>query len=383
MAGQARTARACGLFGKSIPVNLRRGDMQGPSDQLNSLQLGISKRYANKTVLDNLELEIRKGEFVTFLGPSGCGKSTALSIVAGLIPATQGEIRLNGERIDHLPPEKRGFGMVFQNYALFPHMTVYDNVAFGLTLTSLAQDEIKRRVQEMLRLVQLLGFEERYPAQLSGGQQQRVAIARALVLRPRLMLFDEPLSNLDAKLRVEMRAEIKQIHADLGLTSIYVTHDQAEALSMSDRIVVLRNGILMQSGTPQEIHDRPNNVFVADFMGFRNFFRVKIASLLGGVAEGVSGNLTLRARAGDGFGVGIEAVMAIRPEDIQLGATSAGARTVSGRVEIVEYLGREQEAAVRTEDGTRIWLRTAGQMQVGDHVDLGFPVDKVVLLPAE
>jgi putative spermidine/putrescine transport system ATP-binding protein len=383
MAGQARTARACGLFGKSIPVNLRRGDMQGPSDQLNSLQLGISKRYANKTVLDNLELEIRKGEFVTFLGPSGCGKSTALSIVAGLIPATQGEIRLNGERIDHLPPEKRGFGMVFQNYALFPHMTVYDNVAFGLTLTSLAQDEIKRRVQEMLRLVQLLGFEERYPAQLSGGQQQRVAIARALVLRPRLMLFDEPLSNLDAKLRVEMRAEIKQIHADLGLTSIYVTHDQAEALSMSDRIVVLRNGILMQSGTPQEIHDRPNNVFVADFMGFRNFFRVSIASLLGGVAEGVRGNLTLRARAGDGFGVGTEAVMAIRPEDIQLGAASAGARTVSGRVEIVEYLGREQEAAVRTEDGTRIWLRTAGQMQVGDQVDLGFPVDKVVLLPAE
>jgi putative spermidine/putrescine transport system ATP-binding protein len=231
--------------------------------------------------------------------------------------------------------------------------------------------------------VQLLGFEERYPAQLSGGQQQRVAIARALVLRPRLMLFDEPLSNLDAKLRVEMRAEIKQIHADLGLTSIYVTHDQAEALSMSDRIVVLRNGILMQSGSPQEIHDRPKNVFVADFMGFRNFFRVNVASLLGGVAEGVSGNLTLRARAGDAFRVGTEAVMAIRPEDILLGAGSAGARTVPGRVEIVEYLGREQEAAVRTEDGTRIWLRTAAHMQVGDQVDLGFPVDKVVLLPAE
>jgi putative spermidine/putrescine transport system ATP-binding protein len=357
--------------------------MQGPSDQLNSLHLGISKRYASKTVLDNLELDVRQGEFVTFLGPSGCGKSTALSIVAGLLPATEGEIRLNGERIDHLPPEKRGFGMVFQNYALFPHMTVYDNVAFGLTLTNLAQDEIKRRVQEMLRLVQLLGFEERYPGQLSGGQQQRVAIARALVLRPRLMLFDEPLSNLDAKLRVEMRAEIKQIHAELGLTSIYVTHDQAEALSMSDRIVVLRNGILMQSGTPQEIHDRPKNVFVADFMGFRNFFRVNIASLLGGVAEGVSGNLTLRARAGEGFAVGTDAVMAIRPEDIQIGAGPAGARTVPGRVEIVEYLGREQEAAVRTEDGTRIWLRTAAHMQVGDQVDLAFPVDKVVLLPAE
>src|SRR5580704_13150876 len=165
--------------------------MQAPDDSLNSLQLGITKRYGNKVVLDNLTLDIRKGEFITFLGPSGCGKSTALSIVAGLIPATSGEIRLNGERVDHLPPEKRGFGMVFQNYALFPHMTVFDNVAFGLTLKPLVQDEIKRRVQEMLRLVQLLGFEDRYPAQLSGGQQQRVAIARALVLRPRLMLFDE------------------------------------------------------------------------------------------------------------------------------------------------------------------------------------------------
>jgi putative spermidine/putrescine transport system ATP-binding protein len=354
--------------------------MSESTNNLNSLRLGITKRYGGKTVLENLELEIHGGEFVTFLGPSGCGKSTALSIVAGLIPASEGEIWLDGERADHLPPEKRGFGMVFQNYALFPHMTVYDNVAFGLTLKALSKDAIGLRVQEMLRLVQLLGFEARYPGQLSGGQQQRVAIARALVLRPRLMLFDEPLSNLDAKLRVEMRAEIKQIHADLGLTSIYVTHDQAEALSMSDRIVVLRDGVLMQSGSPQEIHDRPKNVFVADFMGFRNFFKVKIASLSGGVAEGSSGNLHLRAPAGDDFPVGRDAVMAIRPEDIQLSPASGGNR-VPGRVEIVEYLGREQEAAVRTEDGTRIWLRTAAPLQAGDSVELGFPLDKVVLLP--
>jgi putative spermidine/putrescine transport system ATP-binding protein len=351
------------------------------TDTLNSLRLGITKRYGGKTVLDNLALEIRGGEFVTFLGPSGCGKSTALSIVAGLIPASEGEIWLDGERADHLPPEKRGFGMVFQNYALFPHMTVYDNVAFGLTLKSISQEEIKRRVQNMLRLVQLLGFEARYPGQLSGGQQQRVAIARALVLRPRLMLFDEPLSNLDAKLRVEMRAEIKQIHAELGLTSIYVTHDQAEALSMSDRIVVLRNGVLMQSGSPQDIHDRPKNVFVADFMGFRNFFRVKLASVSNGIAEGKSGNLVLRATANDDFLVGTEAIMAIRPEDIQLGPGAGGMRTVPGTVEIVEYLGREQEAAVRTADGTRIWLRTAAPLQAGDSVLLGFPLDKVVLLP--
>jgi putative spermidine/putrescine transport system ATP-binding protein len=348
-------------------------------NSLNSLRLGLTKRYGSKTVLDNLELEIRGGEFVTFLGPSGCGKSTALSIVAGLTPATEGEIWLDGKRADDLPAEKRGFGMVFQNYALFPHMTVFDNVAFGLTLKPHAQDEIKRRVQEMLRLVQLLGFEDRYPGQLSGGQQQRVAIARALVLRPRLMLFDEPLSNLDAKLRVEMRAEIKQIHAELGLTSIYVTHDQAEALSLSDRIVVLRNGVLMQSGSPQDIHDRPKNVFVADFMGFRNFFKVKIAALSQNVAEGTSGSILLHARVSDDIHVGADAIMAIRPEDVQLG----GEGNVRGRVEIVEYLGREQEAAIRIDDGTRIWLRTAALMQVGDEVGLGFPVDKVVLLPDE
>jgi putative spermidine/putrescine transport system ATP-binding protein len=351
---------------------------------LDSLQLGITKRYGNKVVLDNLQLDISKGEFVTFLGPSGCGKSTALSIVAGLIPATEGEIRLNGERVDHLPPEKRAFGMVFQNYALFPHMTVFDNVAFGLTLKPLAKDEVKKRTDAMLHLVQLTGYEERYPSQLSGGQQQRVAIARALVLHPRLMLFDEPLSNLDAKLRVEMRAEIKQIHAALGLTSIYVTHDQAEALSLSDRIVVLRNGILMQSGSPQEIHDRPKNVFVADFMGFRNFFKVRIESVLQGTAVGVGDGLRIRARVDENVTVGSDMVMAIRPDDIDCGRQiTAGEPDTSGRVEVVEYLGREQEAAVRINDSTRVRLRTGEPMRTGDSIDLQFPLDKVVLLPAE
>lgn len=358
--------------------------MQGPDDTLDSLQLGITKRYGNKVVLDNLQLDISKGEFVTFLGPSGCGKSTALSIVAGLIPATEGEIRLNGARVDHLPPEKRAFGMVFQNYALFPHMTVFDNVAFGLTLKPLAKDEVRKRTDAMLRLVQLTGYEERYPSQLSGGQQQRVAIARALVLHPRLMLFDEPLSNLDAKLRVEMRAEIKQIHSALGLTSIYVTHDQAEALSLSDRIVVLRNGILMQSGSPQEIHDRPKNVFVADFMGFRNFFKVRIETVSEGTAVGVGDGLRIRARVDENVTVGSDMVMAIRPDDISCGRQiAAGAPDVSGRVEVVEYLGREQEAAVRINDISRVWLRTGEPMRTGDSIDLQFPLDKVVLLPAE
>jgi putative spermidine/putrescine transport system ATP-binding protein len=232
--------------------------------------------------------------------------------------------------------------------------------------------------------VQLTGYEERYPGQLSGGQQQRVAIARALVLHPRLMLFDEPLSNLDAKLRVEMRAEIKQIHAALGLTSIYVTHDQAEALSLSDRIVVLRNGVLMQSGTPQEIHDRPKNVFVADFMGFRNFFKVRIASVSDGIAEGVGDGIRIRARAGVDVRADTDMVMAIRPDDIRAGGeVVSGAEDVSGRVEVVEYLGREQEAAIRINDNTRVWLRTAEAIRTTDTIGLQFPIDKVVLLPAE
>jgi putative spermidine/putrescine transport system ATP-binding protein len=234
----------------------------------------------------------------------------------------------------------------------------------------------------MLSLVRLSGFEDRHPSQLSGGQQQRVAIARALVLHPRLMLLDEPLSNLDAKLRVEMRAEIKQLHSKLGLTSIYVTHDQAEALSLSDRIVLLRDGVLMQVGTPQEIHDQPENVFVADFMGFRNFFDVRLGQLIGGFVEG-TGNIKLRARASGAFVAGSEAIMAIRPEDIRIARASDDISSVRGMVELVEYLGREQEAAIRIDAQTRLWVRTPEKLRVGENVELSLPPDKVVLLPRD
>jgi len=352
-------------------------------DSIDKLRVSITKRYGGKTVLDHLLLEIRGREFVTFLGPSGCGKSTALGIIAGLIPPTEGEIWLDEQRVDDLLPEKRGFGMVFQNYALFPHLTVFDNVAFGLSLQRKPADEIKERVATMLSLVRLAGYEDRYPGQLSGGQQQRVAIARALVLHPRLMLFDEPLSNLDAKLRIEMRAEIKQLHNRLGLTSIYVTHDQAEALSLSDRIVVLREGVLMQVGTPQDIHDRPANVFVADFMGFRNFFNVKLAPSAGGCVEGTAKGLTLRARATAGFAAGEDAVMAIRPDDIRVGKSADGVNTFRGKVELVEYLGRGQEVAIAIESQGRIWLRTTEKTALGDNVEITLPPDKLVLLPRE
>jgi putative spermidine/putrescine transport system ATP-binding protein len=352
------------------------------ADSINKLRVSITKRYGGKTVLDRFPLEIRGGEFVTFLGPSGCGKSTALGIIAGLVPPTEGEIWLDDQRIDDLPPEKRGFGMVFQNYALFPHLTVFDNVAFGLSLQRRPAEEIKERVTTMLGLVRLAGYEDRFPGQLSGGQQQRVAIARALVLHPRLMLFDEPLSNLDAKLRVEMRAEIKQLHSRLKLTSIYVTHDQAEALSLSDRIVVLREGVLMQVGTPQEIHDRPANVFVADFMGFRNFFDVKLGQANGGQIDVSAKSGTYRTRAAEGLTIGQDAVLAIRPDDVKVGGGD-GSNKLRGKVELVEYLGREIEAAVMTEGQGRIWLRTPEKIALGDAIDLTLPADKLVLLRKE
>jgi putative spermidine/putrescine transport system ATP-binding protein len=353
-------------------------------ETIDSLQFRITKRFGTKTVLRDFTLEIRGKQFVTFLGPSGCGKSTALNIIAGLIPATDGEVSIDGERIDRLPPEKRGFGMVFQNYALFPHMTVFSNIAFGLQLQRRPADEIRRRVQEMLELVQLPGYEDRYPGQLSGGQQQRIAIARALVLHPRLMLLDEPLSNLDAKLRIEMRAEIKRLHTNLGLTSIYVTHDQVEALSLSDWVVVMNDGVLIQAGPPQEIHDQPVNVFVADFMGFRNFFRARVTALGAERAvEAAANGMKLFGRTRHTFALGASAVAAIRPDDVLIGGEKGSPNAFAGTVDIVEYLGREDEAIVRLESGERLWVRTGTRVTPGESVRVTLPPDRVIFLPAE
>jgi putative spermidine/putrescine transport system ATP-binding protein len=345
---------------------------------LNSLRFRITKRFAGKVVLDDFALEVRGRQFVTLLGPSGCGKSTALNIVAGLIPASDGELWIDDERMDELPTEKRGFGMVFQNYALFPHMTVFGNVAFGLELQGRPASEIRNRVHAMLQLVQLPGYQDRYPGQLSGGQQQRVAIARALVLQPRLLLLDEPLSNLDAKLRVEMRAEIKRIHGSLGLTCIYVTHDQTEALSLSDWIVVMRDGIVMQAGAPNDIYNRPRNVFVADFMGFRNFFSGRIGA--DGRLERANGALQISGRADDALAPGQPATAAIRPEDVQVGAAGS-VNQFRGKVEIVEYLGRDNEAVLRLEDQSALWVRTSAAIAPGEVVPVTFPPDKVIFLP--
>src|SRR3954452_11810967 len=230
----------------------------------------ISREFGSMRALHDVSLTVERGEFIALLGPSGCGKSTALNCLAGLLPLTSGAIWLDDRRIDALDPEDRGFGMVFQNYALFPHMSVRRNISFGLVSQRRPKEEIARRVDEALALVRLREHADKLPGQLSGGQQQRVAIARAIVVEPPLVPMDEPLSNLDAKLRLEMRAEIRRIHQLLGSATIYVTHDQEEALSLADRIVVMRDGVIRQVGTPAELFARPAHRDVAEFMGFRN-----------------------------------------------------------------------------------------------------------------
>ena len=351
---------------------------QAPVNQtLQSLRFRLTKRFGSKTVLDDFALEVQGRQFVTLLGPSGCGKSTALNIVAGLIPASEGELWIDGERVDDVPAEQRGFGMVFQNYALFPHMTVFGNVAFGLELQRRPAAEVKERVRAMLQLVRLPEFEDRYPSQLSGGQQQRVAIARALVLHPRLLLLDEPLSNLDAKLRVEMRAEIKRIHASLGLTCVYVTHDQIEALSLSDWVVVMRDGVVMQAGPPNEIYNRPANVFVADFMGFRNFFRGEIRQRWAAAArQGRDREPRQHAQAGP------PATAAIRPEDVEIGGNGGGRQTSSAAgSRSSSTLGATTKRCCGLRTSRPYGSHTKAHLAPGDVVSVTFPPDKVILLP--
>src|SRR5215469_5157007 len=237
---------------------------------------GVTRRFHETTALDGLSLTIPRGEFVALLGPSGCGKSTALNCIAGLLTLSSGSISLDERRIDVLRPEERGFGMVFQNYALFPHMSVRKNIGFGLLMRGVPRAEARRRIDAALELVQLGAHGDKLPGQLSGGQQQRVALARAIVVDPPLILMDEPLSNLDAKLRLEMRHEIRRIHRGVKRTTIYVTHDQDEALSLADRIVVLQDGRVQQVGTPEDLYARPANLAVARFMGYRNILELGV-----------------------------------------------------------------------------------------------------------
>ncbi|MEU8243529.1 ABC transporter ATP-binding protein [Actinoplanes missouriensis] len=333
---------------------------------------GVTRRFGDADALSDLTLEIQRGEFIALLGPSGCGKSTALNCLAGLLPLTAGSIWRDEIRLDTLPPERRGFGMVFQNYALFPHMSVQKNVSFGLQMHGVNRTEARRRTTDAIRLVHLEEHATKLPGQLSGGQQQRVAIARAVVIEPSLVLMDEPLSNLDAKLRLEMRTEIRRLHQSLGLTTVYVTHDQEEALSLSDRLVVLRDGRVQQVGTPEEVHTRPANRHVADFMGYRNL-------LPGSFTSGKINILGVRVTGtpvGD-LPDGAPAVAAIRPEDVSLDGD------LEATVDVVEYQGREFTVEARTADGLVLHLRTGRRLAVGDPVKIGFPPDRLLIFPGE
>jgi putative spermidine/putrescine transport system ATP-binding protein len=362
-----------------------------PRSQLRELELrGVSRAYGAHTALKPLDLTVRGGEFVALLGPSGCGKTTALNCLAGLLPLTSGEILLDGKRLDTVPPEKRGFGMVFQNYALFPHLTVRSNVAFGLKMRGVGRTEIGDRVDAVLRLVRLTEHAAKHPGQLSGGQQQRVAIARAIVVQPQLVLMDEPLSNLDAALRLEMRSEIRRIHQEFGLTTIYVTHDQEEALSLADRLVVLRDGAVSQIGTPAELYEHPASPYVAAFMGYRNLLSLVATS--GGTAAGRGLTIT-GAPVGTGvLAEGQPVIVAIRPEDLDVagdvqvadGTAAAGTPVLGEAVAVVvEYHGRALHVEAVTADGDRLHLRTSQPVRPGDALRIAAAPGRALIFPGE
>lgn len=340
----------------------------------------VGRTYGSQRALSNLSISIGGGEFVALLGPSGCGKSTALNCLAGLLPLTEGTIHLDDRRIDTMLPEQRGFGMVFQNYALFPHMSVRKNIGFGLKMQKVPKPEMRSRIDEAVSLVQLQEHQHKRPGQLSGGQQQRVAIARAVALRPPLVLMDEPLSNLDAMLRLEMRMEIRRLHQGLGLTTIYVTHDQEEALSMADRLVVLREGVVQQSGSPEEIYDHPANTYVAGFMGYRNLVELEATSaddhdvVVEGQDMRLHGSNRQEVTPGP-------AVAAIRPEDFVIGEVDGNRVEVT--VEIAEYHGRELSVEAVTAHGRKIYFRTQDRVAPDDRVTLGVPAHRLLVFRAQ
>src|SRR5262245_33959037 len=326
----------------------------------------VSRNFGTLNALKNVALDVKRGEFIALLGPSGCGKSTALNCLAGLLPLTAGSIWLDDTRIDQLKPEARGFGMVFQNYALFPHMTARRNVAFGLMMQGRPKAEIEKMVDEALALVRLSAQGDKLPGQMSGGQQQRVAIARAIVVQPPLVLMDEPLSNLDAKLRLEMRAEIRRIHNLLGSTTIYVTHDQDEALSLADRIVVLRDGMVRQVGTPEELYARPAHADVAEFMGYRNLLPSHAKANGDGRVSILLGGATLTGTPIESVGSG-DATIAIRPDDL----TPAPDAPISAVVETAEYRGRDFYGTARTSDNVELFFRSEHKVAAGETLRLG------------
>jgi len=299
----------------------------------------ITKRFGKNEVVGRSSFAIGEGELFTLLGPSGCGKTTLLRLIAGFYTPDEGEIRFDGARVNEVPPHERGIGMVFQNYALWPHMTVFDNVAYGLRLREVGRAEIGERVGAVLEKVRLAGLGARYPGQLSGGQQQRVALARALVLNPKILLLDEPLSNLDAKVRIQVRAEIRKLQKELGITTVYVTHDQEEALTLSDRIVVFNQGRVFQIGPPKELYERPRNRFVADFIGINNLLEGTVRAVESGFLAVDTALGALRALPNAELRAGDPCVICVRPENIAVGGAGAERNLARGKISFAAYLG--------------------------------------------
>jgi len=347
---------------------------------------GVSKRFGSHLAVNDVSLEIAEGEFFSMLGPSGCGKTTTLRMIAGFETPDAGAVILEGADMTRVSANKRPVNMVFQQYAMFPHMSIYDNVAFGLKVKGVPRGEHRERVTELLRVVDLEGYEKRKPRQLSGGQQQRVALARALVNRPAALLLDEPLGALDVKLRKHMQLELKRIQHELGTTFVYVTHDQEEALAMSDRIAVMNRGEVEQLGNPREIYDHPTTAFVADFIGSLNALDLTIDELVGGYAISRVGEGERVVAAVDGaHSVGETVRVAVRPEHVRIGAVSEDGSRLEGTIAQLVFLGMYTQFHVDTRAGRVVSHRLADEqhtakLETGAHVTLSWSPDQATVL---
>jgi ABC-type Fe3+/spermidine/putrescine transport system ATPase subunit len=347
---------------------------------------GVARSFAGVRAVDDVSLEVRDGEFFTLLGPSGCGKTTLLRMVAGFCELDAGRILFGATRIDTLPPHRRNTGMVFQNYAVFPHLTVGDNVAYGLRARKARADEVRKRVALALELVQLAGYAARWPHQLSGGQLQRVAIARAVAIEPDVLLLDEPLSNLDAKLRIDMRGEIRRLQKLLGITVLYVTHDQEEALAISDRIAVMRAGRVEQVADPRAIYERPQTPFVASFVGTTNLIEGAVTARDGEVIEVAFAGGVIRAPSRSGA-PGDKVAVSLRPEALRVlapdEAVPAEWATLRGTLGTVEYLGPMTRFAVALTDGTALHLMALAPPAAAGEVRVAYDPRSVVVVGAD
>ncbi|NOZ30448.1 MAG: ABC transporter ATP-binding protein [Crenarchaeota archaeon] len=341
----------------------------------------VTKVYGSVVAVDHVSIDIEHGEFFTIIGPSGCGKTTTLRIIAGFEVPEEGKIFFDDKDVTYVKPYERNTAMVFQNYALWPHMTVFDNIAYGLRLRKVPEDEIRRRVKQVLELVDLQGLENRYPLQLSGGQQQRVALARALVVEPSVLLLDEPLSNLDAKLRLEMREELRTLQKRLGITTVYVTHDQLEALSMSDRIAVMNKGKVLQVGTPEELYMRPRTLFVAGFLGRSNLVKAKVGGYHDGYLEIFIPSMKESLLA-VGDKVEGTAIAVMRPESFQIARGDETVNVIDAVVEYTMFLGDKKELRVRVGDERLVvYLPPDTRIEAGSRIKLHVRPDRIMVLP--